>query len=159
MIPPQAPLAARPALAGATVVVHMRLGRGARGRHHLAPASPAPPAADLASPGRVPRVARMMALAIHWQGLIRTGVVGDQAALSRLVGVTRARVTQVMDLLRLAPDLQEEVLFLPLTVSGRDEVRHRDLLRIVAEPLWNGQRHRWAREWAFDRNAQVFNRP
>ena len=61
-------------------------------------------------PERIPRVARVLALAHHWQGLIRSGAVRDQADLARLVGVSRARVTQVMRLLDLAPDIQEAVL-------------------------------------------------
>jgi hypothetical protein len=82
----------------------------------------------------------MMALAIHWQGLLRVGTAVDQAALARLIGVTRARVTQVMDLLRLAPDLQERLLFLPATLAGRDTIRHDGLFSVAAEPVWTEQR-------------------
>jgi hypothetical protein len=68
--------------------------RGPGGRPELrAGAAPAEP-----PPGRVPRVARLMALAIKLDGLVRTGVVRDYAALARLGRVTRARVTQVMNL-------------------------------------------------------------
>ena len=95
----------------------------------------APPSSDA-----VPRVARMVALAHHWRDLIRSGVVKDQAALAALVGITRARVTQVMDLLRLAPDIQEEILFARDRVAG---VRHRELLSVAAEPDWSVQRRLW----------------
>ncbi len=128
-----------PAQAPPAVVLAFHADRGGRGRRRLH-AGP-PPLAP--TPGRVPRVARMMALAIHWQGLIRAGVARDQADLARLVSVHRARVTQVMDLLRLAPDLQEAVLDLPRTTKGRDRVRHRDLARIAAQPLWSEQRSAW----------------
>jgi hypothetical protein len=83
-----------------------------------------------------------MALAIHWQGLIRAGVVRDQAALARLVGVSRVRVTQVMDLLRLAPDIQEAVRDSPHVETGRPALRERDLWSIAALPLWVEQRRR-----------------
>ena len=51
------------------------------------------------STGRVPRVSRLMALAIRFDQLIRDGVVTDQAELARLGHVTRARLTQIMNLL------------------------------------------------------------
>ena len=73
--------------------------RGRGGRKDLA-AGPAP----TPPPGRVPRVARLMALAIRFDGLVRTGVVTDHATLARLGHVTRARVSQIMSLLHLAPD-------------------------------------------------------
>jgi hypothetical protein len=85
----------------------------------------------------------MLALAHHWRGLIRTGVVKDQAALARLVGVSRARVTQVMDLLYLAPSIQEEVLFLPPIANRWSPIRHRDLLALTAEPRWREQHRAW----------------
>ncbi len=52
-----------------------------------------------------------MALAIRFKGLIRRGQVRDYAHLSRLGNVTRARITRIMNLLYLAPDIQEALLF------------------------------------------------
>lgn len=63
-----------------------------------------------------------MALAIRRDQLIFDGEVTDQAELARLGHVTRARLTQIMNLLCLAPDLQEQILFLPVTERGRDAV-------------------------------------
>jgi len=59
---------------------------------------------------RIPRIARYMALAIHFEGLIKKGVVTDFADLARLGHVTRARVTQIMNLRLLAPEIQEDIL-------------------------------------------------
>lgn len=59
--------------------VHFRAGRN--GRKYLEQGDAPPPPVE---PGRVPRVARMMALAIRFDGLIRSGVVLDQADLARL---------------------------------------------------------------------------
>jgi hypothetical protein len=84
-----------------------------------------------------------MALAIRFDGLVRRGEVADQAELARLGHVTRARVTQIMNLLGLAPDIQEELLFLPPVERGRDPLVLRDLLVIAAEPDWQRQRRRW----------------
>ena len=70
--------------------------------------------------GRVPRISRLMALAIKFDEMIRSGEVKDQAELARLGHVSRARLSQIMNLLNLAPDIQEAILFLPPTVEGRD---------------------------------------
>ncbi len=93
--------------------------------------------------GRVPRVSRLMALAIRLDQLIRDGVVADQAELARLGHVTRARLTQIMNLLRLAPDLQEQILFLSATERGRDAVTEKQLRPIAAVPSWRKQRQMW----------------
>ena len=114
-----------------------RKGRGARKELR---AGVAPKQAD---PGRVPRVARLMALAIRFDQLVREGVVADYAELARLGHVTRARVTQIMNLLYLAPDIQEAVLFLPRTVQGRDRLVSRDLLQISCVAAWRRQRKMW----------------
>lgn len=84
-----------------------------------------------------------MALAIHFDELLRTGQVESQAELSRLGQVTRPRLTQIMNLLCLAPDIQEEILFLPPTEQGRDAVSERDLRPIAATPNWDEQRRTW----------------
>jgi hypothetical protein len=76
---------------------------------------------------------------------VRSGAVKDYAALARLGHVTRARISQIMSLLHLAPDLQEAVLFWPPTVRGRDPVILRDLLALAAAPDWRKQRRMWAR--------------
>jgi hypothetical protein len=91
-------------------------------------------------PGRVPRVARLLALAHRFDGLLRDGLVKDYADLARLGHVTRARISQIMSLLLLAPDLQEQVLFLPRTVRGRDPIQMYDLLPITLVPDWKTQR-------------------
>ena len=97
------------------------------------------------SPGRVPRISRLMALAIRFDGLIRSGVVTDQFELARLGLVTRARVTQIMSLLNLAPDIQEQLLELPAVESGRAVVTERAMREIVAELDWGVQRAKWER--------------
>jgi len=44
---------------------------------------------------------------------------------------------------RLAPDIQEEILFLPRTLQGRDPIQLRQLLPIAVVPDWRKQRVRW----------------
>ncbi len=86
-----------------------------------------------------------MALAIRFDGLVRGGEVRDYADLARLGYVTRARITQIMNLLNLAPDIQEEILFLPRTTTGRDRVKERDVRPIAATPHWHRQRRMWTK--------------
>jgi hypothetical protein len=93
---------------------------------------------------RVPRIAKTMALAIHLQQMIRDGLATDQADLAQLGGVTRARLTQIMNLLLLAPDIQEALLLLEPTGSGPNVVNERDLRQVVAEADWRKQRKMWS---------------
>lgn len=93
--------------------------------------------------GRVPRVARLMALAIRFDELLRTGVVANQTELARLAHVTQPRMTQIMNLLHLAPDIQEEVLLRPPTLEGREDISERDLRPLAAINDWPEQRARW----------------
>ena len=62
---------------------------------------------------------------------------------AQLIHVTRARVTQIMNLLLLAPDIQEAILFLPRTERGRDPIRERQIRPIAAELDWQRQRECW----------------
>ena len=101
---------------------------------------PTPPPAPK---GRVPKIARLMALAIRFDGLLARGEVKDYAELARLGHVTRARVTQIMNLLNLAPDLQEQLLFLPEVEHGRDPVKEWQVRPVAAELDWGRQRGMW----------------
>jgi len=98
-----------------------------------------------ATAGRVPRITRLMALAIKFEGYVRDGAVKDYAELARLGHVSRARVTQIMDLNLLAPDIQEAILDLPRTVEGRDGVTLKDTSPILRVTRWGDQRAKWQR--------------
>ena len=84
----------------------------------------------------IPRIARLMALAIRFEGLLREETIRDYAELARLGRVTRARITQIMKLLDLASDIQEQILFLPL-IKGLNE---RTLRPLVSRIDWREQR-------------------
>lgn len=116
-----------------------RRGRGARRVMETG----SDPDAD-APVGRLPRITRLMALAIRFDGLIQNGEVTDYAELARLGHVSRARVTQIMNLLMLAPDIQEEILHLPRVSGGRDPIHLRQLQPIALVPDWRKQRKMWA---------------
>jgi hypothetical protein len=59
-------------------------------------------------------------LTLRLDKLVRTGAIADYATLARLGHVSRARVSQILSLLLLAPDIQETLLFLSPTERGRD---------------------------------------
>jgi hypothetical protein len=62
---------------------------------------------------KTPRVVELLRKALEWQALLESGEVRNQAEIARREGLTRARVTQVMGMLRLAPEIQQHVLSLP----------------------------------------------
>jgi len=86
-----------------------------------------------------------MALAIHFDGLIKRGLVRDYADIGHLGLVTRARVTQIMNLLLLAPDIQEEILVLPRIERGGNPITERHLRPVSAIMDWGEQRKLWHR--------------
>src|SRR5262249_28042598 len=122
-----------------TIECHVNFSK--RGRGSRKGPSPDPGCANEA--GRVPRISRLTALAIRFGELMRSGEVTSYAELAGLGGVTRARMTQIMSLLWLAPDIQEDILFLPGTVKGRDIVQLQHIMPIAALSDWRQQRLRW----------------
>jgi hypothetical protein len=93
-----------------------------------------------AAPARLPRITRLMALAIKFQDMISRGEVRDYADLARLGYVTRARVTQIMNLLNLAPNIQEEILS---HQGGVPAIQERHLRPVTSQVLWKDQRRLW----------------
>ena len=86
--------------------------------------------------GPVPRIARLMALAIRLDGLLRAEKFKDYAEIAQLGRVTRARMTQIMKLLNLAPDIQEQLLFL----SEMKSLNERNLRPVANRINWHEQR-------------------
>jgi hypothetical protein len=128
--------------AGLTITSQIHFSMRNRGRREMKP-GPAP-ITETTPEGSVPRVSRLMALAIKMDGLIRSGAVPDQGDLAALGHVTRARVTQILNLTLLAPDIQEAILFLPRVRRGRDPLRETHLREVAALVDWSGQRRKWA---------------
>ncbi|MCX6632327.1 MAG: hypothetical protein NTW28_32355 [Candidatus Solibacter sp.] len=98
----------------------------------------APTLANL--PARLPRITRLMALAIKFQDMVNRGEVRDYADLARLGYVTRARLTQIMNLLLLAPDIQEAILDNSNDWRARSAITERDLRRVSRTIDWAAQR-------------------
>jgi hypothetical protein len=97
------------------------------------------------TPARLPRITKMMALAIRLDHLIKSGQVTDQAEIARVGHVTRARLTQIMDLTLLAPDIQEEILIMESPTKSIDCITEKQLRSICANPNWNEQRTEWVK--------------
>ena len=93
--------------------------------------------------GRTPRITKLMALAIKLDGQIQNGDVKNYADIARLYRITRARVTQIMNLLHLAPDIQVGLLNLPRIEKGRDKITEKSLRPVTAEMIWEKQRELW----------------
>ena len=130
--------------------VHFR--RGGKGRLELA--TDPKPISDEVPAGRVPKVTRLMALAIRLQELLDRGEVKGLAELARVGHVTRARVTQIMNLTLLAPDIQEQILSLPPVTAGRDALKEWQVRPVAAELLWAEQRRLWSRLLAAARSRE-----
>ena len=111
---------------------------------HIAMVEGPPPTAPERAKGRLPRITRYMALAIYYEDLIRQGHVYDYAEIATLGHVTRARVTQIMNLRLLAPSIQEQLLNLSRIISGRVEWSLRDFQTIALEQDWRKQQERWS---------------
>ena len=95
--------------------------------------------------GQLPRVTQVLALAIHFQDVLRRREALDYADLARFGGVSRERISQIMKLLWLAPTIQQEVLYLPPTPGGRYPISELSLRRIAKLLPWDAQRAEWTR--------------
>lgn len=86
-----------------------------------------------------------MALAIRLEHLLATGQIKDQAEIARAAGITRARLTQIINLANLAPDIQQAILDLEPTTDHVPRLREREVLTIAILPNWENQRLMWKR--------------
>lgn len=94
------------------------------------------------SPGSVRRPARvavMLALAHKIQDGVDRGTVRDRAEVARRLGFTRARITHLLDVTLLAPDLQLRVLALE-AVDGLEPISERSLRMVAHGGSWAEQR-------------------
>lgn len=96
------------------------------------------PVVTQATVRRPAKVAKMLALAHHLQHAIERGIAHDRADVARRLGLTRARVTQLLDLLLLAPDIQESILF--LGAEEGEPATERDVRAVALRSDWSEQR-------------------
>jgi len=111
---------------------------------------PGPPPEPPVPNGRIPRLSKLMALAIRFDQMLANGQVASMSELACLAHVTQPRMTQIMNLLHLAPDIQEQLLNLPPVKAGEDPITERDIRVVIRERDWSNQRRRWRRLTAID---------
>jgi hypothetical protein len=95
--------------------------------------------------GRLPRITQVLALAIHLDEMLRNGEATDYADLARMGGLCRERVSQIMRLNYLTPDIQVELLYLPPTATGRYPISETAIRKIANHLSWIHQRKQWLR--------------
>ena len=95
--------------------------------------------------GKLPRIAEVLALAISFDEMIRRGLAKDHSDLARLGCISKERISQIMRLIWLAPDIQQEILNMPRTPRGRFSVGEVTLRRVASKMLWSEQRAEWGR--------------
>ncbi len=99
---------------------------------------------ELPSAGRLPQATRVLALAIHIDEMIRSGDARDYTDVARQTCLCRERVSQIVRLNYLAPDIQVELLYLPPVPTGRYPISETSLRRIANLLSWADQRLEWA---------------
>ena len=100
---------------------------------------------ELRTAGRLPQVTRTLALAIHFDEMIRTRDATDYADIARQTCLCRERVSQIARLNYLAPDIQMELLYLPPVPTGRYPISETAVRAIANLLSWTDQRREWAR--------------
>ena len=125
-----------------TIKRKLNVSVASRGRIAIRPHDPdaEPPRPRPSS--KLPRISRLMALAIRFNAMIRTGEASDMIELARLGHVTQPRMSQIMALNQLAPDIQEALLNLPAT-KGKPDIHEKRLRPIAAMLTWKEQRAAW----------------
>ncbi|MDV6030696.1 MAG: hypothetical protein F9B45_11475 [Phycisphaera sp. RhM] len=94
--------------------------------------------------GKVPRISRLMALAIRMDEMLRRGEAQDTIELAELGKVSQPRLTQILSLSLLAPEIQEALLYLPREMTGRSKIHERNLRPITKQLCWVKQREMWS---------------
>jgi site-specific DNA recombinase len=125
---------------GSTRQVSLRLRDGTRIGYTLpVVVRPGVSAAQTKHTGNVPRVSRLMALAVRLERLVAKGSTAGRGDLAAAGQISRPRLSQILRLRELAPAIQEEILFLPKTLTGRDPVTERALRQLTGIIDWDEQ--------------------
>lgn len=120
------------------ITVHQKLSLTIirKGRKRLETCDTEKPTRPTAS---IPRISRLMALAIKYQGMLDRGEVAGVTELAKLCHVTQPRMSQILNLNFLSPNLQEKLLFLPETTCGKPTIHERGLRFACTLIDWESQ--------------------
>ncbi len=91
---------------------------------------------------KILRAARMLAVAHTLSARLGVGEFTDFTDMAQRFGLSRARITQLVNLTFLAPDIQEEILWMRSPV-GDDRITEHELRTIAAQGVWEVQRQLW----------------
>ena len=108
-----------------------------------APKRMAPTTEHAGKRGRFPRITQVLALALQFQEMLDRGEIHRYSDLARLGCVSRERISQMMVLIWLAPDIQEAILKLPQVPGGRFPISEGTVRRVARLPFWEDQRAHW----------------
>jgi hypothetical protein len=115
----------------------------AKGKRQFLPMNGEVATSNIPIQPKLPRISRLMALAIHFDEMLRTGVVTDMIELAHRAKVSQPRMTQILALNLLAPDIQDALLNLQAT-KGKPAIHEKRLRFLTAVPDWTEQRKIWA---------------
>lgn len=125
-----------------TIKRKLNVSVASRGRIAIRPHDPDAEPPQPRPTSKVPRISRLMALAIRFDEMLRTGEASDMIELARRGHVTQPRMSQIMALNQLAPEIQEALLNL-LATKGKPEIHEKRLRPIAAMLSWEEQRVAW----------------
>ena len=120
-------------------------------RLHAKPQTPQPRPLDFTAAGRLPQLTRVLALAVHFEHMIATGEAEGYADVARLTCLCRERVSQIVRLTYLAPEIQVEILYLPPCPAGRYPISEVAARKIANLLCWTEQRRAWSQLKQFHR--------
>lgn len=92
---------------------------------------------------KIHRITKLMALAIRFQEMLRTGEATDMIELARRSKVSQPRISQILALNLLAPDIQQALLDLPPQSKGKPFLHEKRIRPIAAILDWSEQRRVW----------------
>lgn len=116
----------------ARVEFEVRFPRATKGRNVEAGSEPQESPTPKPAPPQAPKITRLLVLGYHFDRLVQDGVVKNYAEIARLSGLSRARVTQIVNLILLAPKIQENIL----GVSSRRITAERPTRSLTSIPDW-----------------------
>ena len=91
----------------------------------------------LAQSGRIPRIAKLVALANRMQSMLESGEVESFQQLAELGRISQPRMSQIMSLLNLAPEIQEELFYLPEVIQGKAQIHELLVATLVGREFLN----------------------
>ena len=124
----------------ARIEFDVKFSRGRKGSRRMKAPSKAAPKPTLRSvPPQVPKITRFLVLGHYFERLVQSGKVKNYAEIARLTGLSRARVTQIVNLTLLPPEIQGSLL---IDQAARDgHVPHESGLRKILRSRLLGARN------------------